>query len=145
MSDQPIRFGTDAWRAVIGEQFTFDNVRACAQATALYIQETGLAGRGVVIGYDTRFASEEFAAAVAEVMAGGGAPPHPGPLLRLQGAHGVRRGGAPGCPQPHRGAAAAGRRCGPPAAGRSEGAGAGGALRPGAPLRAPPRGAGRAG
>ncbi len=74
MTVSPIRFGTDGWRAVIGEQFTFDNVRLCAQATALYIQETGLAGRGVVVGYDTRFASEEFAGAVAEVMAANGIP-----------------------------------------------------------------------
>jgi len=74
MTELPIRFGTDGWRAVIGDQFTFDNVRACAQATARYIQETGLAGRGVVVGYDTRFASEEFATAVAEVMAGNGIP-----------------------------------------------------------------------
>ena len=74
LSESPIRFGTDGWRAVIGDQFTFDNVRACAQATARYTQETGLAGRGIVVGYDTRFASEEFAAAVAEVMAGNGIP-----------------------------------------------------------------------
>ncbi len=74
MSVTPIRFGTDGWRAVIGEQFTFDNVRACAQATALYLRESGVAERGVVVGYDTRFASEEFAAAVAEVMAGNGIP-----------------------------------------------------------------------
>ncbi len=69
MTVAPIRFGTDGWRAIIGEQFTFDNVRACAQATALYIKEAGLAARGVVVGYDTRFASEEFAAAAAEVLA----------------------------------------------------------------------------
>ena len=69
-----IRFGTDGWRAIIGDQFTFENVRACAQATALYIREAGLASRGVVVGYDTRFASEEFAAAVAEVMAANDIP-----------------------------------------------------------------------
>jgi hypothetical protein len=64
-----IRFGTDGWRAVIGEDFTFDNVRACAQSVALFLKESGLAGRGLVVGYDTRFASEDFAAAVAEVVA----------------------------------------------------------------------------
>lgn len=64
-----IKFGTDGWRAVIGEDFTFDNVRACAQSVALFLKESGLAGRGLVVGYDTRFASEDFAAAVAEVVA----------------------------------------------------------------------------
>jgi phosphomannomutase len=66
---EPIRFGTDGWRAIIGDQFTYGNVRACAQATALYAKEAGLAGGGIVIGYDTRFASEHFAAAAAEVLA----------------------------------------------------------------------------
>ncbi len=64
-----IRFGTDGWRAIIADDFTFDNVRICAQATASYFREVGMASRGVVIGYDTRFASEEFAAAAAEVLA----------------------------------------------------------------------------
>ncbi len=87
MSISPIRFGTDGWRAIIGDEFTFANVRACAQATALYLRETGLASRGVVIGYDTRFASAEFAAAVAEVMAANEIPvylsdrPAPTPVL----------------------------------------------------------------
>lgn len=74
MTRSPVRFGTDGWRAVIGEDFTFENVRACARATALYLQEAGLAGRGVVVGYDTRFASEEFAAAAAEVLAASDIP-----------------------------------------------------------------------
>ncbi|MFQ5473521.1 MAG: phosphoglucomutase/phosphomannomutase family protein, partial [Dehalococcoidia bacterium] len=69
MTDSPIRFGTDGWRAIIADEFTFENVRACAQGTAEYIREAGLAGRGIVVGYDTRFASDRFAAAVAEVMA----------------------------------------------------------------------------
>jgi phosphomannomutase len=63
-----IKFGTDGWRAVIGEDFTFHNVRACAQSVALFLKESGLAGRGLVVGHDTRFASEDFAAAVAEVV-----------------------------------------------------------------------------
>ncbi len=67
-----IEFGTDGWRGVIAQDFTFEGVRACAQATAAYLQETGRAGRGVVIGYDTRFASEDFAAASAEVLAAHG-------------------------------------------------------------------------
>jgi alpha-D-glucose phosphate-specific phosphoglucomutase len=67
-----IRFGTDGWRAIIAEDYTFENVRICSQATARYLIETGAAEKGLVIGYDTRFASEDFAAAVAEVMAGNG-------------------------------------------------------------------------
>ncbi len=70
--ESPIKFGTDGWRAVIAEDFTFANVRLCAQAVADYLKENGLARRGVVIGYDTRFASEDFAAASAEVMAANG-------------------------------------------------------------------------
>jgi alpha-D-glucose phosphate-specific phosphoglucomutase len=64
-----IKFGTDGWRGVIAEDFTFDNVRACAQSVADYLKHTGQAGRGTIIGYDTRFASEDFAAAAAEVIA----------------------------------------------------------------------------
>jgi len=83
----PIRFGTDGWRAIIADEFTFANVRACAQATASYFRQTGAAARGVVVGYDTRFASEDFAAAVAEVLAGNGIPvylcdrPAPTPVI----------------------------------------------------------------
>jgi phosphomannomutase len=68
--DKTIKFGTDGWRAVIAEDFTFDNVRACAQGVANYLSRAKLAERGLVIGYDTRFASEDFAAAAAEVLAG---------------------------------------------------------------------------
>ncbi|MEK7354203.1 MAG: phosphoglucomutase/phosphomannomutase family protein [Chloroflexota bacterium] len=68
----PIKFGTDGWRAVIAEDFTFDNVRVCAQAVADYLKQAGLAERGLVIGYDNRFASEHFAAACAEVVAANG-------------------------------------------------------------------------
>ena len=87
MTGSPIRFGTDGWRAVIADEFTFENVRACAQATALQVQETGHADRGMVVGYDTRFASEEFAAAAAEVLAANGIPvylcdrPAPTPVI----------------------------------------------------------------
>ncbi len=66
----PIRFGTDGWRGIIAEDFTFDNVRICAQAVAQYLKQDRLGRRGLVIGYDTRFASEDFAAAAAEVIAG---------------------------------------------------------------------------
>jgi len=68
----PIKFGTDGWRAIIAEDFTFENVRYCAQGVADYLKQSKLASRGIVIGYDTRFASEDFAAAAAEVIAGNG-------------------------------------------------------------------------
>ena len=67
-----IKFGTDGWRAVIAEDYTFENVRQVAQAVAEYLKGTSRDKDGVVIGYDTRFASENFAAATAEVMAGNG-------------------------------------------------------------------------
>ncbi|MFC1898900.1 phosphoglucomutase/phosphomannomutase family protein [Chloroflexota bacterium] len=70
MTDNPIKFGTDGWRGIIAEDFTFDNVRICAQAMADYLKRADLSKRGLVIGYDTRFASEDFAAATAEVIAG---------------------------------------------------------------------------
>ncbi len=68
----PIKFGTDGWRGIIAEDFTFENVRYCAQGVADYLKQSKLAGRGIVIGYDTRFASEDFAAASAEIIAGNG-------------------------------------------------------------------------
>ena len=65
-----IKFGTDGWRGIIAEDFTFDNVRICAQGVADYLKQSGLSEQGLVIGYDTRFASEDFAAAAAEIIAG---------------------------------------------------------------------------
>ena len=67
-----IKFGTDGWRAVIGEDYTFDNVRACAASVAMYLKKHGLADRGLIVGYDARYASEDFADAVAEVVAAQG-------------------------------------------------------------------------
>ena len=67
-----IRFGTDGWRGRIAEDYTFANVRRCAQGFALYLKRLGSVDGGVVVGFDRRFASEHFAAAVAEVMAGNG-------------------------------------------------------------------------
>jgi len=64
----PIVFGTDGWRARIGEEYTYDNVRRCAQGVAEWVIDQGLQGRGVVVGYDRRFSSEYFAAAAAEVL-----------------------------------------------------------------------------
>lgn len=69
-----IQFGTDGWRAVIGWDFTADNVRICTQGVAQYLRRTGMASRGLVVGYDTRFASEDFAAEVAQVATGNGVP-----------------------------------------------------------------------
>jgi alpha-D-glucose phosphate-specific phosphoglucomutase len=65
----PVHFGTDGWRGEIAEDFTFENVRAVAQATADHVHSAGTAGMGIVVGYDTRFLSQSFAAAVAEVLA----------------------------------------------------------------------------
>jgi phosphomannomutase len=67
-----IRFGTDGWRAQIAEEYTFDNVRRCAQGFATYLLAKGAAREPVVVGYDQRFASENFGAAAAEVMAANG-------------------------------------------------------------------------
>jgi len=67
-----IRFGTDGWRGRIADDYTFANVRRCAQGFARWLQDTGQAEGGVVIGYDCRFASEHFAEACAEVLAGNG-------------------------------------------------------------------------
>jgi phosphomannomutase len=63
-----IVFGTDGWRARIADDFTFENVRRCADGVAHYVTEQGAAARGVVVAYDRRFASEHFAAAAAEVL-----------------------------------------------------------------------------
>ena len=75
MNTRPdISFGTDGWRAIIGEDYTFDNVRACAAAVAMELHATGQSHRGVAVGYDTRFQSEEFARTAAEVIANHGIP-----------------------------------------------------------------------
>jgi len=69
-----IRFGTDGWRAVIAEDFTFANVERVAQATADYWIANPVGGteQKVVIGYDRRFLSDQFARRAAEVFAGNG-------------------------------------------------------------------------
>lgn len=69
-----IRFGTDGWRARIAEEYTFANVARCAQGLCDFLKERGTAGQGLVVGYDTRFLSPEFAAAVAGVCAAAGLP-----------------------------------------------------------------------
>lgn len=69
-----IKFGTDGWRAVIAEDFTFANVARVAQATADYWTAVPIAGteRKVIIGFDRRFFSDRFAQTCAEVFAGNG-------------------------------------------------------------------------
>jgi len=67
-----VTFGTDGWRAVVAEDYTFANVRDASQGTAEYVHECGQAPNGLVVGYDTRFVSEHFAAAAAEVLAANG-------------------------------------------------------------------------
>jgi phosphomannomutase len=67
-----IVFGTDGWRGVIADDYTFENLRRCAQGMAQYLVDTKQAQRGLVIGYDTRFHSDNFAKASAEVVAAHG-------------------------------------------------------------------------
>ena len=71
-----IRFGTDGWRAVISDTFTFANLRLVAQAIADYVLEETEARPEVVIGFDTRFLSDRYAAEVARVLAGNGVVAH---------------------------------------------------------------------
>jgi phosphomannomutase len=67
-----IKFGTDGWRAVIGDDFTFSNLEKVALATARYFKNHKKIRNGIVIGYDARFMSREFAEKSAEVIAGCG-------------------------------------------------------------------------
>jgi len=69
---QEIKFGTDGWRGVIADDFTFDNVRRVAGAIASYVLKYEELQRGVFIGYDARFASPQAARVVAEVIAAAG-------------------------------------------------------------------------
>ncbi len=93
-----IKFGTDGWRGVIAEDFTFANARIAAQAIARYVVRCEDARKGVIIGYDHRFASDGIAAAAAEVVSSSGTPvfltdkPCPTPAVSLL----VRQRGAAG-------------------------------------------------
>jgi alpha-D-glucose phosphate-specific phosphoglucomutase len=71
---QEIKFGTDGWRGIIADDFTFDNVRRVAGAIASYVLKFEDAQGGVFVGYDTRFASQRTAQLVAEVIAAAGVP-----------------------------------------------------------------------
>src|SRR5688572_8305373 len=64
-----IRFGTSGWRGVIGEDFTFENVRIATQGIASYLKKSGQQGSGVIVAYDTRFLSEKFASEAAKILA----------------------------------------------------------------------------
>lgn len=72
--EDKIRFGTDGWRGVIGEDFSFANVRRVARAIAEYVRAESEPARGLVVGYDTRFLSSECAREAAEVIAAAGVP-----------------------------------------------------------------------
>ena len=84
-----IAFGTDGWRGVIAEDFTFANARIVAQAIARYVVRGEDARKGVIIGYDHRFTSDRIAAAIAEVIGASGTPvwltdkPCPTPTVSL--------------------------------------------------------------
>ncbi len=84
-----IRFGTDGWRGVIAEDFTFANARIVAHAIARYVVRGEDARKGVLIGYDHRFASDTIAAAVADTISATGTPvwltdkPCPTPAISL--------------------------------------------------------------
>src|SRR5271168_2073536 len=71
---QEIKFGTDGWRGIIADDFTFDNVRRIAGAIASYVLKYEDARHGVIIGYDTRFASQRAAEVAGEVIAAAGIP-----------------------------------------------------------------------
>jgi alpha-D-glucose phosphate-specific phosphoglucomutase len=93
-----IKFGTDGWRGVIADDFTFSNVRKVACAIARYVVRAEKPAAGVLVGYDTRFGSERFARAAAEVVSMAGMPVWiaekacPSPALSLL----VRQRGAAG-------------------------------------------------
>jgi phosphoglucomutase len=72
----PIKFGTSGWRARIADTYTFANVRRLTRAIADHLKGAGEVERGVVVGYDTRFLSEDFAAAAAGTLAQAGVRCH---------------------------------------------------------------------
>jgi phosphomannomutase len=69
-----VKFGTDGWRGIIADDFTYENVRVAARAIAHYVLKQEDPKRGVCIGWDTRFGSRAFAGVVAEVLASAGIP-----------------------------------------------------------------------
>src|SRR6266480_198959 len=73
-NDRPIKFGTDGWRGIIADDFTYDNVRRVAGAIASYVLKHEDPTHGVIVGYDTRFASQRIARVASEVLVGAGIP-----------------------------------------------------------------------
>src|SRR5437867_9626414 len=73
-NDRPIKFGTDGWRGIIADDFTYDNVRQVAGAIASYVLKNEDPAAGAVVGYDTRFASQRVARVASEVLAEAGIP-----------------------------------------------------------------------
>src|ERR1700746_2851464 len=73
-NERPIKFGTDGWRGIIADDFTYDNVRRVAGAIASYVLKNEDPAAGVVVGYDTRFASQRIARVASEVLAAAGIP-----------------------------------------------------------------------
>ena len=71
-NSEAIQFGTDGWRGIIADDFTFANVRRVTRAIASYLQTAYASDRPVLIGYDTRFLADQFAQAAAEVLAESG-------------------------------------------------------------------------
>ena len=69
-----VKFGTDGWRGIIADDFTYENVRVAARAIALYVLAEEKPEAGVCVGYDTRFGSRSFARLVAEVLSAAGIP-----------------------------------------------------------------------
>ncbi len=67
-----IKFGTDGWRGIIADDYTFESVRAVGRAIASYIIRHEDPKKGVVVGFDTRFASKRFAEAISEELAAAG-------------------------------------------------------------------------
>lgn len=71
---QPIKFGTSGWRGILAEDFTLENVRIVSQAIADFVREDGNAGKGLVVGHDSRFLGANFARETACILAGSGVP-----------------------------------------------------------------------
>jgi alpha-D-glucose phosphate-specific phosphoglucomutase len=67
---EEIHFGTDGWRGAIAKDYTFKNVQRCTQGFANYLTQIGKTGEKIIIGYDRRFLSDDFALSASEVMAG---------------------------------------------------------------------------
>src|SRR3954447_16226613 len=69
-----IKFGTDGWRGVIADDYTFENVRRAGGAIAAYVLKNEDPKKGIVVGYDTRFGSRNFALALSKVLTDAGIP-----------------------------------------------------------------------